>query len=120
HEPRDAHHARARETLTDLLSRREPLVSGWHTVVEFLDGLAHHYGQERAARVFDVMTLSPRLVIEPSEPHLEQAFELFKGRAAWGVDLSDCLAFAVMGAHGIGRAFTYDADFEKAGFERVG
>jgi len=41
-------------------------------------------------------------------------------RLGWGIDLSDALSFAVMEHEGIDEAFTYDDDFEKAGFEIVG
>jgi hypothetical protein len=63
---------------------------------------------------------SPHFQVEPSEPYREPALELFWTRSAGEVDFSDCLSFALMAAKKVHRAFAYDADFEKAGFQLVG
>lgn len=56
----------------------------------------------------------------PSEPVFAKALDIFDTQLDWDGDLSDCLSFALMEALGIQRAFTYDADFAKAGFEIIG
>lgn len=120
HEPRDQNHATAKKRLLDLLAAKELLVVGWHTLVELADGLARHYGQKEAAQELERLLKSPSIRVEPSEPHLATARKIFAGRAGWNVDLSDCLSFALMEAKRLGRVFTYDADFAKAGFRPEG
>lgn len=113
-------HAVARAVVGEAARSGTKLVTGWHTLVELADGIANHYDQSRAAREIDRLLRSPSVRILDSEPHREAALDLLRSRGAWGVDLSDCLSFALMTHHGIVKAFTYDRDFEKAGFERAG
>ncbi|HLE47286.1 MAG TPA: PIN domain-containing protein [Candidatus Thermoplasmatota archaeon] len=117
HEPRDTNHGAAKDRLQALVAAQEILVAGLHTIVELADGLARHYGQREASAELERLLSSPRLRVESSEPHLQAAREIFRGRTNWEVDLSDCLSFAFMKAKGIQRAFTYDRDFLKAGFQ---
>jgi predicted nucleic acid-binding protein len=117
---KDAFHASARATRERLRTAKESLVTGWHTLVELADGLARHADQARAASTLSAILASPTVRVEPSQPHVERAMELFSSRTDWNVDLSDCLSFALMEAHEIRRAFAYDRDFEKAGFEVIG
>lgn len=119
HEPGDGNHAQAKAALASLVRKKRTLVCGLHTAVEFADGLARHYGQPAAAKSIGKILLSPSVRWLPSEPHFEAARSIFTSREAWGVDLSDCLSFALMEARGVEAAFTYDADFAKAGFEIV-
>jgi len=119
-EPRDRNHRKARAALLDLMDRETLLVSGWHTVVVFADGLARHYDQRTASTVVGKLLASPSLRVEPSEPHREAALEMLRDRGDWNVDLSDCLSFALMQATAITQAFTYDRDFAKARFGTIG
>lgn len=120
HEPRDKNHESAVRQLHQLLDTQEILITGWHTLAELVDGLVRHYSQKEAAAELERLLQSPRLRVEASEPHLKAARELFLARTGWEVDFSDCLSFSIMQSKGIHRAFTYDRDFEKAGFKREG
>lgn len=120
HEPKDKNHARARKALAGIVAENETLMCGWHTLIELADGLALHYDQATADRELARILASPRVKVEPSEPHLPRALELLRERPAWNVDLSDCLSFALMEAVGLRRAFTFDKDFGKPGFDVVG
>ncbi|MFA5861343.1 MAG: PIN domain-containing protein [Candidatus Thermoplasmatota archaeon] len=117
---REDNHKSAKETLRTRTGPGKALVTGWHTLVELADGLASHYTQEAAAGELTKLLGSPSLKVLESEPHREAALTLLRTRTGWGVDLSDCLSFAVMEHHRIDTAFSYDADFIKAGFRVVG
>ena len=117
HEPRDQHHGRAIEILHNLTKDRVPIVCGWHTVVEFGDGLARHYDQRTAAEKLDLILASRLVRILPSEPHLADALHLLRTAPQIGIDPSDALSAAMMKAHRLRGIFTFDADFEKLGFE---
>lgn len=116
YEPRDENHDTAKRRLRSLRDSHEVLVAGWHTLVEFIDGIVHHYDQARAAQELDRIRGSPSVRIEPAHPHREEALDLFDDRRDWGIDLSDAISFALMGDLGLERAFAYDEDFETAGF----
>ena len=120
HESRDSHHDEARRQLAAIREDGELLVTGWHTVVELVDGLCHHYDQARAVKQLDRLRESPSVRIVDTESLRTEATSLLQDRLRWGIDLSDALSFAVMEHEGIDEAFTYDDDFEKAGFEIVG
>jgi predicted nucleic acid-binding protein len=117
---RDTHHAEAVETLTRLARQRVPLRTGQHTWIELADGIAARKGQAEAARILEAMLGDARLRVMASGPVYAKAWTLFTQRTDWKVDLSDCMSFALMEALAIRQAFTYDRDFEKAGFEIVG
>lgn len=116
-EPKDNNHNAASKRLRTILADQEAIVVGWHTLVEFADGLTRHYNQKEASAEIERILSSPRVRVEPSDPYLPAARELFRSRHSWNVDLSDCLSFALMKAKGLDRAFTYDGDFERAGFQ---
>lgn len=119
-EARDSHHKRATEKMRKLIGSRAQLVTGLHTIVEFVDGVAQRHGQGDAARTYDWIAQSPSVRVLASDGHRDDAVALLRARTGWDVDLSDCLSFAMMTSEGIRHVFTYDRDFEKAGFERVG
>lgn len=119
-EKKERDHEAAKDALRSLSETGHLLVTGWHTVIEFADGLARHYSQKVAATEVGRLTSGPRLRIESSEPHVAAAIAILTKNVDWGIDLSDALSFAMMRNLGIKRVFTYDSDFEKADFELVG
>ncbi|HEV8361565.1 MAG TPA: PIN domain-containing protein [Candidatus Thermoplasmatota archaeon] len=120
HERREEDHAAAKRAVERLARANEPLITGWHTLTELADGLARHYDQAKASQVLEQLLASPRVRVVASEPHVARGLEILRTRTDWNVDLSDCLSFALMEAHGIQRAFTYDRGFKKPGFELLG
>jgi len=68
HESRDVHHDEARRQLAAIREDGELLVTGWHTVVEFVDGLCHHYDQARAVKQLDRLRESPSVRRGRGEP----------------------------------------------------
>lgn len=46
----------------------------------------------------------------------EEAWKLFRELPGRGISFTDCTSFAVMKRLGLKEAFTFDRDFEKAGF----
>ncbi len=64
--------------------------------------------------------LLPVVDVKPVESTLyEAAVGSYGQSTSAGVSLVDRTSFALMKAMGISRAFTYDRDFERAGFELV-
>lgn len=118
-EPSDGNHEAAKRVIQNLFKDEEPLITGWHTLVEFLDGLVHHYDQARAASEMARLHASPRLSILPSDHLKEEAMDTLQNRTDWNVDASDCLSFALMDEKGVEKAFGFDSDFRKPGFRLI-
>ena len=117
---KDSYHQAASAVRARIQKTQETLITGWHTLFELADGLTRHTSQNHAAQTIRRILESPSVRVEASEPHLDRALEIVSTHGDWNVDLSDCISFALMEAHGIQRAFAYDRDFEKAGFEVLG
>lgn len=117
---KDTHHEAARAMRSSIQDAQEILFTGWHTLIELADGLTRHASQAHSAETIQAIVESQSVHVEPSQPHRDRALEFFTKYHDWNVDLSDCFSFALMEEHGIQRAFTYDDDFAKPGFEIIG
>jgi hypothetical protein len=56
-------------------------------------------------------------ILRPSEKIEDEALELFEKFADQRVSFTDCVSFALMRDKRVKRVFTFDAHFERAGFE---
>lgn len=56
-------------------------------------------------------------ILRPSEKIEDEALDLFEKFADQRVSFTDCVSFALMRDKRVKRAFTFDAHFERAGFE---
>ena len=59
------------------------------------------------------------LLINPDETLLRSAKAMIRRQAEQGFSFVDCLSFCLMTERKIGKAFTTDAHFRKAGFSTV-
>jgi predicted nucleic acid-binding protein len=75
---------------------------------------------EAASRLIRSVMASPSVtLIWVDQDHFESALELFEGHRDKRWSFTDCTSFVVMGALGIEKAFTFDRNFEQAGYARV-
>ncbi len=91
-------HASVVVEATALIGRRLP----WPATERLLDGLLG---------VIDVQPVPQEL--------FDAALAAYRGAQSARISLVDRVSFALMRSLGIGRAFAYDDDFEKEGFELV-
>ena len=113
---RDQHHHRAVaawNTLKRGLFTSNLVLSETFTLIGRWGG--YKFAHERAERVLNSQATT---ILRPDEEDEREALVLFGKFADKRISYTDCVSFALMRRHGIKRAFTFDRDFEDAGFER--
>lgn len=113
----DIHHADASDTLRRLVGTE--LVSHAFVVVEASALVGRRLAWGASERLID--GLLPVIDVRPVTDELYQAvMEAYRRSASARISLVDHASFAVMRSLGISRAFAYDDDFAREGFEVVG
>jgi predicted nucleic acid-binding protein len=112
--PRDQHHAVARQVAADLQRRRIRLVTTRGVVLEIGNALSRQ--RLRTAAVDFLANLETDESIEVSRDLFEAGAGLFRDHADKEWSLTDCLSFVVMRDLGIDEALTFDHHFRQAGF----
>jgi len=96
-------------------------IIGRPVLMEFLNGASKRAGKKIALELKRRIISSKFVMIEnETEEDWEKAWQIFeKFNDQNGMDLIDCLSFAIMERMGIKEAFTFDRDFEIYGFKKV-
>lgn len=112
----DRHHAEASDTLRRLAGT-ELVSHGW-VVVETCALVGRRLPWQASERLID--GILPVISVEPVDGHLHAAAMAgYRASGSSDISLVDRASFALMRALGVGRAFAYDADFAREGFELV-
>lgn len=114
----DPNNARATSLLQRLLQDHELLLLHSYVLAEAASLLQRRVGLSAALRFLRESELFP--VHWVAETEHRQAVELLEQQGRRDLSLVDCVSFAVMRLHAIDTAFTFDADFERAGFRVYG
>lgn len=116
--PGDVHHAHARETLAELLSRNALMVTSNYIIDETVTWLRMRAGYADAAAFRDILARSQecnRLHLAWVSESVEQkAWELFTQHPGLKLSLTDCTS-AVLVAELKLAVWTYDSDFAALG-----
>ena len=117
----DKNHKKAREFLKSKLKEGVLFVIGRPVFAEFLNGASKRVGKRKAIELYEAYTKSKFVVIEKeTEEDWEKAWKIFlKYDDQDGMDLVDCLSFAIMERLSLRKAFTFDKDFETYGFVKL-
>ena len=114
----DQFHARAVEGWKRIADRHERCWTSSFVLDETLTLMArradHAFAAERARAIWGSKTLE---ILRPTEKIERDALDFFEKYADQRVSFTDCVSFALMRDLRIKRAFTFDAHFERAGFE---
>lgn len=114
---KDPHHLSATRIAEKIEKARIPKVSSNIIISETLTLIAMRINKEKALlfdKTFPDMNI--QLVLIDQNLH-DKALLIFRKIKDKDLSFFDCTSFAVMEALGIKKAFSFDVDFEKYGFE---
>lgn len=115
--PEEETHERAREVFDDLLDG-DTLVTHNYVSVEAISLMHSRYGRTAARAAIALLGVAEFVWVD-RDVHAAAADALL-GRGRSGPSFVDHVSFAVMEERSISRAFAYDGDFARRGFELVG
>jgi len=116
----DKNHAPAATYFRRAAREGTRFILGRPIVVEYLDGVTKRVGKSDALLRLRQIDDSSVWRVEPdSDEDHARARELFARYDDQMIDMTDSLSFAIMERLRLGKAFTFDPDFEVHGFERV-
>ena len=115
----DQHHKSATALWEKIRVRREPCVTSNFVLDETFTLLArrasYSFAAEKARLIYSATTLK---ILRPDADAELAALDLFEKFADQEISFTDCVSFALMREAGIRQVFSFDADFERAGFKK--
>ena len=119
--PVDTKHRAASATLRELSRERTPLLTTDLVLLESYILVHARMGRAGLLRFRDIISRTPWLECIATTPeHQAEAWRLIEHRSDKNYSLVDAASFVVMRILGVERAFTFDADFSREGFETLG
>ena len=119
-EASDNCHARAKEAFGGLVARSTELITTDYVLDEVVTGLLGRAGHSAAVRAGKGIRESTLVGIAFVGADLfNEAWRIFEKHDRMRWSLTDCTSMAVMKARRITKAFSFDSDFRKMGFEVV-
>ena len=112
----DQNHEKARRILEELLDGDEILLTHSYVLVESIALVQHRLGTDAALRLAESRGFEVEWVDAARHAETVRALGTRRRRRVSFVDL---VSFGVMRARGIEKAFAFDEDFEREGFELV-
>jgi uncharacterized protein len=113
----DQHHESAKKTLALLQAERRKMVATTDIFNEVVTAVRRWMGYDKAVYVGETLRGTQLLRQVPvDEPLRQMAWRRFKELRLPMLSFTDCTSFEVMDKFGIKEAFTFDADFAKAGY----
>lgn len=114
---RDQHHAKARAGWTELAGQSWRLYTSNFVLDETFTLLGrradHAFAAERARRILASRALT---ILRPDARDEHEALGIFEKFSDQRLSFTDCISFTLMKRHRLQIAFSFDADFERAGF----
>ena len=117
----DKNHEKVRNFFEKSIMSGIKFMLGRPVLVEFLNGVSKRVNKKVAIQLYKRYTSSKIVIIEKeTEEDWEKAWKIFERYEDQnGMDVIDCLSFAIMERLGIREAFTFDRDFETYGFNKL-
>jgi len=116
----DPHHGQAKALDEELLKEDALLIFHWGILIEIADGYAHLGRRARGLQLLAKLTTEAGYELFPiTQPLLQEAIDLYRGRADKDWGLTDCISFVLMKKEGITEALTADVHFRQAGFKAL-
>jgi predicted nucleic acid-binding protein len=119
--PRDQHHVIARDYYRRAIAERRTFVTTNLLLAETHALVARRVGEAAALTLLDQLPrdLLHEVVWSTADLERDAIDRWLRPRLGQGISLADAVSFEVMRREGLRVAFTFDRDFEVAGFECV-
>lgn len=106
--------------MDEFISGRPALVTTHDVLSESITLIGARLGADRAVRFARSLLASSVIeIIRPDESVEQAAVAMYEKLSDPDFSFTDCVSFSLMRAIGISKAFTFDEDFQKAGFECI-
>jgi predicted nucleic acid-binding protein len=116
----DDHHRKARRVWAEIERSRGRCFTSSFVLDETFTLLGRRASYSFAAdRARALLASAALTILRPDSDDEARAVDLFAKFADQKVSFTDCVSFALMRRHRLGRAFTFDRHFADAGFELV-
>lgn len=113
-------HEKAHDVMRELRLEKAILVTTEFVLLEVADALCSPCLRARTINYLETLRRVDAVRILPlSDALLQSGWSLYVQRADKGWGLTDCISFAAMSRENIARAFTSDAHFAQAGFQKL-
>lgn len=114
---RDENHPAARECRERAVDNGWQLLTTEFCLIEVFDYYSHPNSRSLAVSIWEtVHSRSDVTVVSLSRSLLIAGIRRYRDRRDQDWELTDCISFVTMDRHGVTRAFTFDDDFEQAGY----
>lgn len=116
----DTNHDKSVKILDLLKLKKKIIYTSTNVIMETSTIISQRLGKKKANEFIKNIRSTTYLVIHPNEEIILRAEDTFTKKTSKNTSYSDCISFTIMQSRKIEWAFSFDADFKKAGFKRLG
>lgn len=113
----DKHHQKALKIAQNIFRSTDEHITTNIIITECLTLISMRVSKEKSLQLGKMILGSMMRIVFIDQPYHQKAFDIFQKIKDKDVSFADCTSFAVMESLGIKKAFSFDEDFEKYGFE---
>lgn len=116
----DKHHQKALKIAQNILRSTGENITTNIIITECLTLISMRVSKEKSLQLGEIIHGSKIQIVFVDQQYHQKALDIFRKIKDKDVSFADCTSFAVMGSLGIRKAFSFDEDFQRFGFEIAG
>ena len=113
----DKHHQKALKIAKNILHSTDEQITTNIILTECLTLISMRVSKKESLQLGKIIHGSKARIVFINQHYHQKAFDIFQKITGKNVSFADCTSFAVMETLGIKKAFSFDEDFKKYGFE---
>lgn len=117
---KDSNHTRAIEISEYLFSLKLQLITSDPAFGEAITIISQKAGLQKAVTFAEELLASPTEIVEVDAALRRKALDIFKEQTSKNTRFTDCINMAIMKEEGLQEIFSFDEDYKKNGFLRIG